>query len=68
MCNRVLAEELVQHTGAEWADFAVCFHPANQQVLTLHESVSSTTDVYSRDRRHYRPPNGVTMAPNALFA
>lgn len=29
MRNRVLADALVTHGGAEWADFAVCAHPSN---------------------------------------
>jgi NAD-dependent deacetylase len=45
MRNRVLADELVRRSGAEWADFAVCLHPGNQAVVTLDEPVSSTRNV-----------------------
>ena len=58
MRNRVLADELTRRSGAEWADFAVCFHPANQQVLTLHEPVSSTTNVFDAFRS-LSSPNAV---------
>lgn len=44
MRNRVLADELVHRTGAGWADFAVCRHPANHSVIDLDEPVSSYRD------------------------
>jgi len=44
MRNRVLADELTCRTGATWADFAVCRHPANQKVIDLDEPVSSLRD------------------------
>lgn len=44
MRNRVLADELLRRTEAEWADFAVCRHPGNQAVLALDEPVSSARD------------------------
>jgi hypothetical protein len=50
MRNRVLADELLQRTGAAWADFAVCFHPDNQDVFALPESVSSTFNVFEAFR------------------
>ena len=42
MRNRVLADELVRRTGAEWADFAVCRHPSNETLVNLKEPVCST--------------------------
>jgi hypothetical protein len=30
MRNKVLAESLLQHGGAQWADLAVCVHPRNE--------------------------------------
>ncbi|MGA2795852.1 MAG: hypothetical protein ABSE69_20560 [Roseiarcus sp.] len=45
MRNRVLADELVRHTGADWADFAVCRHPGNKAAVTLDKPVSSTRNV-----------------------
>ena len=50
MRNRVLADLLLEYTGADWADFAVCVHPANQTVLGMRESISSTTDVFEAFR------------------
>jgi hypothetical protein len=44
MRNRVLADELARRTGATWADFAVCRHPANQALIVLKEPVSSVPD------------------------
>lgn len=44
MRNRVLADELARRTGAAWADFAVCRHPANQELMVLDEPVSSLRD------------------------
>jgi hypothetical protein len=44
MRNRVLADELVRRTGAEWADFAVCRHAANSAVVVLEEPVYSTSN------------------------
>jgi hypothetical protein len=41
MRNRVLADELARSTGAAWADFAVCRHPANDAVVLLDEPVFS---------------------------
>jgi hypothetical protein len=50
MRNRVLADELVQRTGAAWADFAVCCHPANQSVLALPVPVASTLNTFEAFR------------------
>jgi hypothetical protein len=44
MRNRVLADELARRTGAAWAEFAVCRHPANQPLIVLKEPVSSVRD------------------------
>ena len=41
MRNRVLADEVVRHSGADWADFVVCHHPGNKSVFDLKEAVSS---------------------------
>ncbi len=41
MRNRVLADELRRHSGADWAEFAVCRHPKNYAVITLDEPVDS---------------------------
>jgi len=35
MRNRVLADELARRAESEWADFAVCRHPANEAVVLL---------------------------------
>jgi hypothetical protein len=41
MRNRVLADELMRHTGAAWAEFAVCRHPDNYAVVILDEPLDS---------------------------
>ena len=42
MRNRVLAHVLVRRGGAEWADVALCIHPANDAVDMLSEAVGGT--------------------------
>lgn len=44
MRNRVLADELVYQTAAEWADLAVCCHSANSRLRVLEEPVLSNQD------------------------
>jgi hypothetical protein len=41
MRNRALGDELARHAGPAWADFAVCRHPANDEVVLLDEPVFS---------------------------
>ena len=41
MRNRVLADELVRQSDAEWAEFAVCRHAGNEVVVALEEPVHS---------------------------
>ena len=44
MRNQVLAIALVQHTSADWAEFGVCLHPGNEEVLELTDAVSGQKD------------------------
>ena len=44
MRNQVLALALVQNTSAEWAEFGVCLHPGNEEVLQLTDAVAGHTD------------------------
>jgi hypothetical protein len=44
MRNQVLALALVQNTSAEWAEFGVCLHPSNKEVLKLTGAVAGHTD------------------------
>lgn len=44
MRNQVLAFALVQNTSADWAEFGVCLHPGNKEVLKLTDAVAGHTD------------------------
>lgn len=44
MRNQVLAFALVQNTSADWAEFGVCLHPGNKEVLKLTDAVDGHTD------------------------
>jgi hypothetical protein len=46
MRNYVLAQALVRDGGAEWADFALCIHPANETVGVLEEPVAGTSSAH----------------------
>ena len=44
MRNQALAFALVQNTSADWAEFGVCLHPGNKEVLKLTDAVDGHTD------------------------
>ena len=44
MRNQVLAFAVVQNTYADWAEFVVCLHPGNKEVLKLTDAVDGHTD------------------------
>ena len=44
MRNRVLADEMVRQSRAEWVDVVACTHPANKRLRILAESISCHAD------------------------
>jgi hypothetical protein len=58
MRNRLLADELLRHTGAAWSEFAVCRHPRNVGVNILQDPVGQLSDALEAFR-HLCAPGAV---------
>jgi hypothetical protein len=58
MRNRVLADELMRHTGAKWAEFIVCRHPKNDKVIELKDDVYLSLNAVTAFRS-FSNPNSV---------
>jgi hypothetical protein len=63
MRNRVLAHALVREGGAEWADVALCLHPANDAVDVLDEPVGGTSSAQAAFRALLRSEEGLLDLP-----
>ena len=55
MRNRVALDVFQSITEAEWTDFVVCVHPANQAVARLPEPVAGESDAVAAFRNLLRP-------------
>ena len=68
MRNRVLAYALVREGGAEWADVALCIHPANHAVDVLDETIGGTSSAQAAFRSLLRSTDGLLdLPPRALI-
>lgn len=50
MRNRLLADELQRRHPGTWAEFVVCRHPENEQLVRLPEPTLSSTDAFTAFR------------------
>jgi hypothetical protein len=68
MRTRVLAHALVREGGANWADVALCIHPANDAVDILDEAVGGASSVQAAFKSILRSEDGLlALPPRALI-